>query len=563
MRMYIKDHNLTDRNNRAILERVEEYWSIDMHQREHTAIIAREHSLVEQVERVRLQANKHIDEHQRTALGQYMTPAAIARLMASMLTCDTAHVSLLDAGAGIGSLLSAVVEQLSMRSIRPESIHITAYEIDTQLKPYLEETLQRCVHAARNVGVTCSYELIQADFITDIVEQLTNPLFIAQPKSYTCAILNPPYRKIQTNSVTRKNLRRAGIETSNLYTAFLALVMQVLGPGGELVAITPRSFCNGPYFRPFRENMLQTVSLQRFHLFNTRRDTFQDDDVLQETVIFSAIKSSIQSPIVDLTTSDRPDDDIFTLRSIPFEQLVYPQDPERFIHLVTDLSGEQVAEQISRLAARLRDLDLCVSTGRVVDFRAQSFLRAMPETGCVPLIYPNHLRHGTLQWPQLQSKKPNALLQSEETNELLVPNEYYVLVKRFSAKEEQRRVVAMVYDPTDFPFSSVGFENHLNYFHANGKGLDAPLAYGLAAYLNSTVVDSYIRQFNGHTQINATDLRNLRYPSKEQLIAIGRRIHRELLPQDEIDRLIEQECRVSNTDSAIDPIQVKNDSMKQ
>ena len=40
-------------------------------------------------------------------------------------------------------------------------------------------------------------------------------------------------------------------------------------------------------------------------------------------------------------------------------------------------------------------------------------------------------------------------------------------------------------------------------------------------YLNSTVVDSYFRQFSGHTQVNATDLRGLRYPSRGQLYKLA------------------------------------------
>ena len=50
------------------------------------------------------------------------------------------------------------------------------------------------------------------------------------------------------------------------------------------------------------------------------------------------------------------------------------------------------------------------------------------------------------------------------------------------------------------------------------------LARGLVAYLNSTFVDTYFRQFNGHTQVNATDLRNLRYPSVRQLERLGERV---------------------------------------
>jgi hypothetical protein len=47
------------------------------------------------------------------------------------------------------------------------------------------------------------------------------------------------------------------------------------------------------------------------------------------------------------------------------------------------------------------------------------------------------------------------------------------------------------------------------------------LARGLSTYLNSTVVDQYFRRFNGHTQVNATDLRALRYPSARALQSLG------------------------------------------
>ena len=116
-----------------------------------------------------------------------------------------------------------------------------------------------------------------------------------------------------------------------------------------------------------------------------------------------------------------------------------------------------------------------------------------------------------------------------------------MLVKRFTAKEERKRIVACIYDSHQIHAPLVGFENHLNYFHANGHGLPMSLAKGLAAFLNSTVVDVYFRQFNGHTQVNATDLRSLNYPTKAELDKLGRRIADPGMQQEELDALVEEE----------------------
>ena len=67
----------------------------------------------------------------------------------------------------------------------------------------------------------------------------------------------------------------------------------------------------------------------------------------------------------------------------------------------------------------------------------------------------------------------------------------------------------------------LGFENHLNVFHANKHGFCENLAYGLATFLNSTIIDENFRRFNGHTQVNAADLRSLEYPTRDVLITLG------------------------------------------
>ena len=158
--------------------------------------------------------------------------------------------------------------------------------------------------------------------------------------------------------------------------------------------------------------------------------------------------------------------------------------------------------------------------------------------GPVPLIYPAHFDHGFVVWPKPESRKPNALLLDDYTANQVVPRGTYVLTKRFTSKEERRRIVAVIYDPTRVEAEYVGFENHLNYFHYRGGGLDPALARGLAVFLNSTAVDQFFRLFSGHTQVNATDLRNLHYPSAAQLVDIGRKIGDTMPAQDENDRLV-------------------------
>ena len=120
-------------------------------------------------------------------------------------------------------------------------------------------------------------------------------------------------------------------------------------------------------------------------------------------------------------------------------------------------------------------------------------------------------------------RKPNAIHVSEKSRKWLWENRgNYVVVRRFTSKEEQRRIVASVYE-SDLPGGLVGFENHLNVFHMNREGIPRNLAEGLALFLNCSLVDRYFRQFNGHTQVNATDLRWLRYPDRPTLEWLGRK----------------------------------------
>jgi adenine-specific DNA-methyltransferase len=489
----------------------------------------------------RVDATRLVTRERRAALGQFFTPGPVARLMASLSKVRGGRNRLLDPGAGVGALTAAWVANACDATERPDRIDVTAYEIDRALLPLLDHVLGQCELHARAQGVSLSYEIRNEDFIRSGVTSLNGGLFGTQWPAFDAAILNPPYRKFRTDSAERLLLREIGLETGNLYAAFVALSLRALRTGGELIAITPRSFCNGPYFAPFRKDLLARASLTHLHVFDTRDVAFGDDDVLQENIIFRAERDQKQNSTVVVEWSGAGDAADVSRREVPFTDVVRSDDRDAFIHIAPDDWGARVAEIVRALKGTLPELGLQVSTGRVVDFRVQRYLRASPGDDTAPLIYPTHMAAGRIRWPKPESKKPNAIVRTAAVEDQLCITGTYVLVKRFSSKEEPRRLVAALFTPEAAEGEVVGFENHLNFFHARRRGISRRLALGLTAYLNSTLVDTYFRQFNGHTQVNAADLRKLPYPLAEQLERIADDLGEHEYDQSELDEVVEGE----------------------
>ena len=462
---------------------------------------------LDQADRIR----RSISPEKKSQYGQFMTPAPVARFMASMFAQSSFETcTLLDAGAGIGALSCAFLDRWAagkgFNFIRAE---VEAYEIDATLGEYLEKAL-----ATYTARLPLRTRIICDDFI------LHGALQRMVPGRFSHAILNPPYKKIRSDSAHRHILRKAGIETVNLYSAFVALSLALMKVGGQIVAIVPRSFCNGPYYRPFREFVLRNAALRHIHLFASRNKAFREDQVLQENVIIRLERGAEQGGVA---ISHSTDDTFFDLvtHEHPFDRIVFSSDPESFIHIPTSSEPDEI-ELCSSISCSLSDIGIDVSTGPVVDFRLLQHIQQHPVQGTVPLLYPGHFNGLITQWPQDGMKRGNAIARNGETEKWLFPNGFYTVVRRFSSKEEPRRIVASVVSPHEFPdVAMLGFENHLNVFHERKRGVAEALAYGLATFLNTSAVDRHFRRFNGHTQVNATDLLLMKYPHRQTLTALG------------------------------------------
>lgn len=489
--------------------------------------------LITEVEQMRLEVRSTRERILKSELGQFFTSSRIAYFMAEMIEINRPHIRLLDPGAGIGILTAAFVERICNQNQRPQSLDVVAVEVDETIIPFLAQALEICKEMCQSVDIKFSYQILNHDFL----EYGAKLIREQSDLQFNAVIMNPPYKKIQTKSKSCQILRDIGVETSNLYAAFVAVAKRLLVDSGQLVAITPRSFCNGTYFRNFRFDFLTDMTFKRIHLFESRKRAFSSDDVLQENIIYLAEKNVVSRATVRISTSIDVDDPV-TTSQLNYNELIESTDDEKFIRIIKNNTDLQVKSTLGRVTSTLDQLNLKVSTGKIVDFRTTKHIRSELLEDTKPLIYPFHFTNGYVRWPAPAAEKPDSIVLNDETKKMLVPNGNYVLVRRFSSKEEAKRIKIAIFNQLHFNVDFVGFENHVNYFHINNEGLPLLFATGLSLYLSSTLVDRYFRQFNGHTQVNVGDLKSLPYPTYDELIEMGQCVGDVFPEQHEIDIIV-------------------------
>lgn len=321
----------------------------------------------------------------------------------------------------------------------------------------------------------------------------------------------------------------------------------MLKPDGTLVAITPRSFCNGLYFREFRQWFFKRMALDHIHLFESRTETFRE--VLQESLITSWHRLGEPSEAVNITASYGLDVAKSAPRRLPSSVVVDDSLGHAVIKVPATEEDSCITEIVETWPDRFSELGLRVSTGPVVMFRATEFLvNEHNRFGTVPLISVLNVSRFRTEWPVAQRKHPSAFRVCSDSMKLLLPVQNYVLVRRFSAKEERRRLTASCLLASDVPHPYVALENHLNYVYHAERGLTVDEAYGLAALFNSAFLDRYFRTLSGNTQVNATELRAMNFPALKNLQRIGHRVKAlQAFDHDSVERVVLDELEINGS----------------
>jgi len=162
----------------------------------------------------------------------------------------------------------------------------------------------------------------------------------------------------------------------------------------------------------------------------------------------------------------------------------------------------------------------------------------------VPLLHPHNVKAFATPWPLAKKGKHKAFKCCEDSLRLLVPTKNYVLIKRFSSKEEKRRLTAACLLMADFPFPYVGIQNHVNYVYHAERDLTEDEVFGIAALFNSKLIDRYFRTISGNTQVNATEIRAMNFPDLKTLARIGKQARRETA---ETETVVLQELGVTGS----------------
>ena len=219
--------------------------------------------------------------------------------------------------------------------IHPGRVEVTAVEIDPTLIPALQRTAELC----RRCGdAEISINVIQGDIIN--LSPKLNSIF-------DLIIINPPYKKLGALSPVRHTLVSLIWDAPNIYAAFISIGADALIPGGQLVAITPRSFANGPYFGSFRKAFLRQMAIDRLHIFESRSSVFADTGVLQENIVFSCTKNGVRGPVTIISSRDT--EGVANEKVVPYSQVVEPTDPAQYIRVAIDggAGGGECANDIS------------------------------------------------------------------------------------------------------------------------------------------------------------------------------------------------------------------------
>ncbi len=459
----------------------------------------------------------HMPKSLRKKYGQFFTSKESAVFMASLFDIpDLSHISILDPGSGSGILSIALIERLQKED-KIKTIELTCYENDENIIELLCSNMKWVkTHSKQTVLIS----IIHSNYILSQEAEYNGLLFSnPNPVKYDLIIGNPPYMKIPKDAHEVSVMQDVCYGAPNLYFLFAAMSLFNLKEQGEMVYIIPRSWTSGAYFKKFRKKLLYEGALEHIHLFVSREKIFDNENVLQETIIIKMKKTYVKPDTVSITTSQN-NSDFSEITSFQAQYSDVVKGDDCYVYLISNKDEIEALNTINQWKDTLPSVGLRMKTGLTVDFRNRESLRNVKEEKAVPLFFSQHIQNGKVVFP---IGKDHEYIVTEQKG-LLQNNTNYLFVKRFTAKEEQRRLQCGVYLSRKYPeYKQISTQNKINFICGLHELSDC-IVYGLYVIFNSSLYDLYYRVLNGSTQVNSTEINSMPIPPIKTIESMGKEL---------------------------------------
>lgn len=477
---------------------------------------------------------KSLSTRERKTFGQYYTPAGIAdHLLAQAGYAPGAGISdpdgrILDVATGFGVFLARAARLLigelrRQGSTNGEMIHALGHNLlGYDVQPFaviatklhiLATVIEHLALDAEGVREVLTNLRLPGVRVADTVAQPFDTDVAQGPQCPRYVVGNPPYGVCKPGA----HLARYGdvvAGRANLYQLFVYFAVRRCAPGGTVALLIPESLRSGRFFRPLRHYLTAHTLLLATTDFHARGSLFPD---VQQGVLILAVRkdgraesSRISHKVGVVQTADEGSLAGAVPFSAPLEHVQMSAPMGYMLFKAGSPDDYALLHKLCHLAASRPLIALGAHTGRFVWNRQRDRLHDAVGTGRLPVIYaPSIRRYGFAFPPGANNTGRRDLLYGEADAALLALSTRgrAILVQRTTSRDQGRRIVATLVDPTfarEHPRYLI--ENHVNYVDAaTCDGAEAPLTYVLGL-LNSKLLNFLFAALSGTTHVSAWEL---------------------------------------------------------
>lgn len=457
------------------------------------------------------------DKDYRKNFSQFFTPTDIAEFMVKDLKISNKldEIRILEPSAGTGNLILSAIKKITIDFKQIKKIYIEAIELDKELCKILENNLKFLKIELINI-VEIDFVIFNNNFINLYGEEWKenkNTLFKSQIKTFKkfdLIISNPPYKKINKDSVENLYFENLIVGQPNIYHLFIALSLKLLSNLGSYILVSPKNYLGGKYTENLRKYIFNNFSLVQLHLFEERNKIF-GNEVLQEVCISYFIKDKISDVQISYNKNIEKSF-IIKIEKI----LLKTSNALLFPRKIRDLSW---IDKIPDTWATLSKQNLEFKIGQVVLFRVkdEDKKNSMFLEGEIPLLIVNHIFKNKINYCNIignhNENKIITLKYNERTKNKIIPNKNYVILRKNVDLNSKNFIQAAVYKKDDLKSSYIAIDNNLVYIEQREGELSLNKAKAICKFLNTKLFAQYYKMLNNSHTINSYEINSMLFPN--------------------------------------------------